>query len=125
MGTIEINGWKGYLGQGLTPQELRATLYAIRNSCKETARELGISPGTVQDRLDDARLKLSRDLDRGRQIRTVRELIAEAMKRGIIAPLLLLVFLSTGFSSTDRPAQRPVRPVKVATVMRAQRQEVA
>jgi predicted transcriptional regulator len=124
MDTIEINGWQGRLGQGLAPQELRATLYSITKTCKETARELGISPGTVQDRLDSARFKLSRDLERPHYIRTVRELIAEAMKRGIIAPLLVLVFLSTCFSTTDRPNQRPVRTAKVS-VMRAYRQEVA
>lgn len=118
MDTIEINGWQGRLGHGLAPQELRATLYAITKTCKETARELGISPGTVQDRLDNARYKL------GMQ-RTVRGLIAEAMKRGIISPLVLLLCLSTGFTAMqDRPNNRPVRTAKVS-VVRAYRQEVA
>lgn len=117
MDTIEINGWQGRLGHGLAPQELRATLYAITKTCKETARELGISPGTVQDRLDNARYKL------GMQ-RTVRGLIAESVKRGIISPLVLLLCLATVIGSVERPNQRPVRTAKVS-VVRAYRQEVA
>jgi len=117
METIEINGWQGRLGHGLAPQELRATLYAITKTCKETARELGISPGTVQDRLDNARYKL------GMQ-RTVRGLIAESVKRGIISPLVLMLCLATVVGSIERPNQRPVRTAKVS-VVRAYRQEVA
>lgn len=117
MDTIEINGWQGRLGHGLAPQELRATLYAISKTCKETARELGISPGTVQDRLDNARYKL------GMQ-RTVRGLIAEAMKRGIITPLMVALLIGAGNVHQIQPVRRPDAP-RAQTVVRIQRLDEA
>lgn len=121
METIEINGWQGRLGRGLAPQELRATLYAITNTYKETAKELGISPGTVQDRLDNARYKLSKH---PYYIRSVRGLIAEAMRRGIIAPLALALLIGTGNVQQTQPVRRPEAP-RAQTIARVQRLEEA
>ncbi|MCG6540209.1 helix-turn-helix transcriptional regulator [Pseudomonas sp. KSR10] len=118
MDTIQIDGWQGHLGQGLAPRQLLAVLWAATDkTAKEIARRMDCSHYTVKQQLDDARFKLG--------ARTTRGLCLEAMKRGIISPLVLLLCLSTGISSIDRPVQRPVRPVKVASVMRAQRQEIA
>lgn len=122
MDTIELNGWQGRLGQGLAPRQLQATLCATNKTMKETARVLGISPATVKQVLDDARFKLSKP---PHYIGSVKELVLEAMKRGIISPLILLLCVSLGFGSlTDRPSQRPLRTPKVAVRVHV-RQEVA
>ncbi|TLX53812.1 helix-turn-helix transcriptional regulator [Stutzerimonas nosocomialis] len=119
MDTIQIAGWQGRLGKGLAPRQLEATLWAASDmTAKEIARRMGCAPATVAKQLDDARFKL------GMQ-RTTRGLCLEAMKRGIIAPLMVLLCLATGFNSADRPAQRPMRAPKVATFVRIARHEVA
>lgn len=62
---------------GLSPRELEATVLAAGDmSAKEIAKEMGIAPGTVSKRLDDARFKLS--------AKTVLGLVVEAVRRGII-----------------------------------------
>lgn len=119
MSTIQVEGWQGHLGKGLAPRQLMAVIYAALGfTRKEIAKHMQCSPETIKTQLESARYNLDNQP-------TVRELCREAMRRGIIAPLLVLIFVSSCFSSTDRPVQRPVRPVKVASVMRAQRQEVA
>lgn len=76
--TVGKSTWIGFLGKGLAPRELEATLWAANDlTAKEIARLMGISPGTVGKRLDDARFKLG--------ARTVRGLVVEAMTRGLIA----------------------------------------
>ncbi|VVO22824.1 LuxR C-terminal-related transcriptional regulator [Pseudomonas fluorescens] len=80
--TITAGAWQGNLGQGLAPRELEATLWAAADlTCKEIARLMGVAPGTVSKRLDDARFKLG--------VRTVRGLVMEAFKRQIIAPVAI------------------------------------
>ncbi|WP_434456535.1 helix-turn-helix transcriptional regulator [Stutzerimonas urumqiensis] len=120
MDTIEIDGYIGRHGLGLAPRELEATLHCARQlTAKETAREMGCSPYTVKALLDNARFKL------GMQ-RSVRGLLMEALKRGIIAPLALLLCLATGLNTIpDRPNQRPVRTAKVETIVRLGRTEIA
>lgn len=119
MDTIQIEGWQGRLGQGLAPRQLMAVIYAALGfTRKEIAKRMQCSPETIKSQLETARFNLDNQP-------TTRELCREAMRRGIISQLVLLLCLSTGFSSTDRPAQRPVRTVKVATAVRAYRQEVA
>lgn len=116
--------WKGRLDAGLPPGQVVAMVLAFNDFTeKMSAKYLGLSPVSVQKRLERAKFKLS---EKGKPpIRSTRALCLEAMKRGIIAPLLVLIFVSSCFSSTDRPVQRPLRTAKVATVMRAYRQEVA
>ncbi|WP_457923757.1 helix-turn-helix transcriptional regulator [Pseudomonas aeruginosa] len=78
--TISTETWQGRLGMGLAPRELEATLHAASDlTAKEIARLMGIAPGTVSKRLDDARFKLG--------AKTVRGLVLEAYKRQIISPL--------------------------------------
>lgn len=77
--TISTETWQGRLGMGLAPRELEATLHAASDlTAKEIAKLMGIAPGTVSKRLDDARFKLG--------AKTIRGLVLEAYKRQIISP---------------------------------------
>ncbi|MGS9821872.1 sigma factor-like helix-turn-helix DNA-binding protein, partial [Pseudomonas aeruginosa] len=74
--TISTETWQGRLGMGLAPRELEATLHAASDlTAKEIAKLMGIAPGTVSKRLDDARFKLG--------AKTIRGLVLEAYKRQI------------------------------------------
>lgn len=119
MDTIQIDGWQGRLGEGLAPRQLLAVLWAATDkTAKEIARLMDCSHYTVKQQLDDARFKLGNH-------RTTRGLCLEAMKRGIISPLVLMLCLATGFGAmNERPNQRPVRTAR-ASVMQVYRQEVA
>lgn len=100
MDTIQIEGWEGRLGHGLAPRQLQATIYAALDmTAKEIARCMGCSHYTVKQQLDDARFKL------GNQ-RTTRGLCLEAMRRGIIAPLMVALLVG-GEHSQIRPIRRP------------------
>lgn len=75
--TITTNGWTGFLGKGLAPRELQATLLAAADlSQKEIAKVMGITPKSVEKRLEVARFKLG--------ARTMRGLVVEAFKLGLI-----------------------------------------
>ncbi|PTV65585.1 response regulator transcription factor [Pseudomonas putida] len=77
--TITASGWTGFLGMGLAPRELEATLHAANDlTQKEIARLMGISPKTVEKRIEDARFKLG--------AKTMRGLVLEAFRRGVISP---------------------------------------
>lgn len=77
MTIITTGNWTGTLGKCLAPRELEATLYAADDlTAKEIARLMGVAPGTVSKRLDDARFKLG--------VRSVRGLVMEAFRRGLI-----------------------------------------
>uniref|UniRef100_UPI0025928F11 sigma factor-like helix-turn-helix DNA-binding protein n=1 Tax=uncultured Pseudomonas sp. TaxID=114707 RepID=UPI0025928F11 len=75
--------------RGLAPRELEATLHAANDlTQKEIARVMGISPKTVEKRIEDARFKLG--------AKTMRGLVLEAFKRQIISPAVMaLVALMT------------------------------
>ena len=76
--TITAGSWTGFLGKGLAPRELEATVYAAADlTMKEIGRAMGISPRTVEKRLDDARFKLG--------AKTMRGLVMAALRLGIIA----------------------------------------
>lgn len=118
MDTIQIEGWEGRLGQGLAPRQLQATIYAAMDmTAKEIARCMGCSHYTVKQQLDDARFKL------GMQ-RTTRGLCLEAMKRGIIAPLMVALLIGTGNVQQIQPVRRPDAP-RAQTVVRIQRLDEA
>lgn len=103
MDTIQIDGWQGRLGEGLAPRQLLAVLWAATDkTAKEIARLMDCSHYTVKQQLDDARFKL------GNQ-RTTRGLCLEAMKRGIIAPLVLALLVG-GEHTQIRPIRRPEAP---------------
>jgi len=77
MDYLTAGKWTGHLGRGLAPRELEALLYAAQDlTVKETARFMGVAPGTVSKRLDDARFKM--------RCRTVRGLVIEALTQGLI-----------------------------------------
>jgi len=117
MDTIQIEGWEGRLGQGLAPRQLQATIYAALDmTAKEIARRMDCSHYTVKQQLDDARFKL------GNQ-RTTRGLCLEAMRRGIITPLVLALFVG-GEHAQARPIRRP-EATRSQTVERIQRMEEA
>ncbi|HDQ4159494.1 LuxR C-terminal-related transcriptional regulator [Pseudomonas aeruginosa] len=103
--TISTETWQGRLGMGLAPRELEATLHAASDlTAKEIAKLMGIAPGTVSKRLDDARFKLG--------AKTVRGLVLEAYKRQIISPLCvgILAILAAAQPFLDEdPAMRTRR----------------
>ncbi len=118
MDTIQIEGWEGRLGQGLAPRQLQATIYAALDmTAKEIARRMDCSHYTVKQQLDDARFKL------GNQ-RTTRGLCLEAMRRGIIAPLVLALLVGAEHNPQVRPIRRPEAP-RSQTVASIQRIEEA
>lgn len=103
---------------GLAPRELEATLLAADEmSAKEIARVMGISPGTVQKRLDDARFKMG--------TKTVRGLVLEAFRRQIIAPACVVVLAGIAVLHPlidDDPARRDRRaPERKAELRQAGR----
>ncbi|WAD26651.1 helix-turn-helix transcriptional regulator [Pseudomonadaceae bacterium T75] len=84
-------------------------------TAKEIARHMGCSHYTVKQQLDDARFKL------GMQ-RTTRGLCLEAMRRGIIAPLMVALLIGGGNVQQIQPVRRPDSP-RAQTVVRIQRLE--
>lgn len=87
---IEANGWKGNLNQGLAPRELEATLHAAADkTVKQIAQLMGVAPKTIEKRLEAARFKLG--------ARSIRGLVVEAMKRQIIAPLVIVLSTLAGY----------------------------
>ncbi|MNF81885.1 Bacterial regulatory protein, luxR family [compost metagenome] len=117
MSTITAGNWVGHLGKGLAPRELEATLYSAADlTAKEISRLMGISPGTVSKRLDDARFKMG--------ARTVRGLVMEAFKRGVIAPVTCMVLaLLIGLQHQPSNAVRRPREGSVSTRIAARRAE--
>lgn len=121
--TITAGKWKGTLGMGLAPRELEATLHAASDlTAKEIAKLMGIAPGTVSKRLDDARFKLG--------AKTVRGLVLEAYKRQIISPLcvgILAILAAAQPLLHEDPAMRARRggERKIETRLTARRDGVA
>ncbi|EOX9656777.1 TPA: helix-turn-helix transcriptional regulator [Pseudomonas aeruginosa] len=121
--TISTETWQGRLGMGLAPRELEATLHAASDlTAKEIAKLMGIAPGTVSKRLDDARFKLG--------AKTIRGLVLEAYKRQIISPLCvgILAILAAAQPFLDEdPAMRARRggERKIETRLTARRDDVA
>lgn len=116
MEIITAGSWQGRLDSGLAPRQLEATLWSAADlTAKEIARRMGCSHYTVKQQLDDARFKL------GMQ-RTVRGLCLEAMRRGIIAPLVVALLMGTGNVQQTQPVRRPEAP-RSAQVPRVHRIE--
>ncbi|RMI00498.1 helix-turn-helix transcriptional regulator, partial [Stutzerimonas nitrititolerans] len=93
-------------------------IYAAKDmTAKEIARRMDCSPSTIKKQLDTARFKL------GMQ-RTIRGLCLEAVRRGIIAPLVLALLVGGGNIQQMRPVRRPDAP-RAQTVVRIQRLEEA
>ncbi|GLK88291.1 helix-turn-helix domain-containing protein [Pseudomonas turukhanskensis] len=97
METISTGNWTGHLGMGLALRELQCLLaVACGKTSKEVAKDLGVAPGTVDKRLLSVTTKL------GVTRRTA--MVAEAMRRGLIAPamaMFLAVITCSSMTSTD------------------------
>lgn len=118
MDTIQVEGWQGHLGKGLAPRQLMATIYAALGfTRKEIAKHMECSPETIKTQLETARYNLDNQP-------TVRELCREAMRRGIIAPLVLALLVGAEHNTQVRPIRRPEAP-RSQVVVRAQRLEEA
>lgn len=95
--TLTAGNWQGKLSMGLAPRELEATLWAAADlTVKEIGRVMGISPNTAEKRLESARFKLG--------AKTMRGLVMEAFKRGMISPAataLALVLAIHGMVGDD------------------------
>ncbi|WP_313338478.1 helix-turn-helix transcriptional regulator [Stutzerimonas nitrititolerans] len=114
MDTIQVEGWQGHLGKGLAPRQLMATIYAALGfTRKEIAKHMECSPETIKTQLETARYNLDNQP-------TVRELCREAMRRGIIAPLMVALLIGGGNIQQMRPVRRPESP-RIQTVVRIQR----
>lgn len=104
MDTMIRGNWQGFVGSILSPRELEFTLgVAAGKTDKQMARETGLAPDTVRKRVYSAMFKLNA---------TRRaQLIAEAMRRAIIAPLVLLLMVccTSASLSTPEDMQRPHR----------------
>ena len=95
---VFVGPWKGKQNAGLAHRQFETVQHSAHDlTAKEIARKMGISPATVTKTLDRARFTL------GMQ-KSVRGLSLEAMKRGIITPLIItLMLLNTG-SGTEAPS---------------------
>lgn len=105
--TIVDGAWKGHLGRGLAPRELQFVLSVAQGlTAKEIARVFGIAPGTVVKRLANAMFKLG--------VHRQGALVAEAMRRQIIAPLCLLLagLIAMHTATDDQLARRDRRPTE-------------
>jgi len=116
MDTIKVEGWQGHLGQGLAPRQLLATMLAMLDlKVNEIAERMNCAPSTAEKTLDRARYKLG--------ARTTRGLCLEAMKRGIIAPLMVALLVG-GEHAQISPIRRPEAP-RSQVMVRAKRVEEA
>jgi len=114
--SIQRGDWKGRIGV-LAQRELECLLgVACGFSSKEIAKQDGCSPATVDKRLLSASCKL--------QVFKRAQLVAEAMKRGLIAPMMIMLAVFSGYqaaSSLDSDHQRrgPSRRVVEMRVLKA------
>ncbi|WMN19239.1 helix-turn-helix domain-containing protein [Pseudomonas piscis] len=95
--TITANGFTGFLGRGAAPRELQCLMaVAAGKTSKEAARDLGISPDTINKRLLSLTTKLG--------VTRRGALVAEAFKRGLITPAvvaLCAVIVGHNIASAD------------------------
>lgn len=100
--SIIFDGWEGKLGMGLAPREIQCVLGLAKGQTqKEIARELGVSPAAVTQRITSAMYKL--------QVRRAAALVAEAMRKGIVGPLMIVLSTLAGYHgavSLDADHQR-------------------
>lgn len=119
METITAHGYVGHLGRGAAHRELECLLAVAGGlTSKEVARNLGVTPGTIEKRL----LALSTKLGVTRRA----ALVAEAFKRGVIAPALcILLALLIGLQQNPNAIRRPAGPRRVETFTSVRRIEAA
>jgi len=114
--SIQRGDWKGRIGL-LAPRELECLLgVACGFSSKEIAKQDGCSPATVDKRLLSASCKLN-TFKRA-------QLVAEALKRGLIAPLAIVLSTLAGYHAAvdlgdDHLRRGPSRRVVELRVLKA------
>lgn len=119
---IHFGSWQGVLGNGLAERELVCVLaVAAGHTDKEIARRDGLSPRSIKGRIESAMFKLG--------VYKRSALVAEAMRRGLISPMILaLCAILVGQSATgDNPITRVRRPGerRIETRVAVRRIEVA
>ena len=84
--SITSGNWTGHLGMGLALRELQCVLgIAMGQTSKELARDLGVQPESIKKRVLAASTKLG--------VTRRAQLVAEAMRKGVISPLIVLMCL--------------------------------
>lgn len=114
--SVSRGEWKGHIGL-LAQRELECLLgVACGFTSKEIAKQDGCSPATVDKRLLSASCKL--------QVFKRAQLVAEAMKRGLIAPMMILLASFSGYQAaasldSDHFRRGPSRRVVELRVIKA------
>lgn len=116
---IVIGHFKGQCSGALTTQQLIALLYmANEYSAKQAAQKMAISHRTVEKHINLAKEKLG-----GK--RSVLGVCIEAFKRGIIAPLsIMLCLVMAGGVATETRTTAPVQRPAISRTVRSARNEV-
>ncbi len=82
MNALTFGNWTASLGMGLAERELQCVMaVACGLTSKEAAREFGVAKDTVDKRLLAASTKLG--------VIKRAQLVAEAMRRGLISPMIV------------------------------------
>ena len=82
MSALTFENWTANLGMGLAERELQCVMAVASGlTSKEAARELGVAKDTVDKRLLAASTKLG--------VIKRAQLVAEAMRRGMISPMVI------------------------------------
>lgn len=115
MNALTFGTWTGNLGMGLAERELQCVMaVACGMTSKEAARELGVAKDTIDKRLLAASTKLG--------VIKRAQLVAEAMRRGLISPLTLIlcaILIGHSIASTDeftrvrRPGERKIAESRI------------
>lgn len=101
MDVITHGNWQGFTDRGLSDREVECTVLAACGlTNKEIAKQMSIAPDTVKKRIQNAMYRL--DVPRR------AALVAEAMRKAIIAPLLILLALAE-IAPHQQIQTRPVR----------------
>lgn len=107
--SITSGNWTGHLGMGLALRELQCVLgIASGQTSKELARDLGVQPESIKKRVLAASTKLG--------VTRRAQLVAEAMRKGLISPLIVLMCLiitaqqanTEQFGRIRRPGERRI-----------------
>lgn len=115
MDAFTHGNWQGFFNQGLSEREVECTVLAASGlTNKEIAKKMGIAPDTVKKRIQAAMYRL--------QVPRRAALVAEAMRKAIIAPLLILLALAE-VAPHQQIQTRPVRtPTALKRVVRVGRE---
>lgn len=109
---ISLLGWKGFKDKGLAPREIECLIaVASGMTVKAAAKALGMAPSTAAKRISSVQFKLG--------VNRQPAMVAEALKRGLIAPLMVLIASFGGYNcavSLDGDHQRRGPSRRIAEV---------